>query len=107
MFKENSLIINKVKKVKLEANRQGHIILKLLDAGTEIIKTRNTFLSDCEDNKMKEKLKKILENITEEEDDQREEVETDAEREEVIKNITEGRKKPGLSCVKLSTASAS
>ena len=35
MFKENSLIINKVKKFKLEANRQGHIILKLLDNETE------------------------------------------------------------------------
>ena len=39
MFKENSLIINKVKKFKLEANRQGHIILKLLDAETKNIKT--------------------------------------------------------------------
>ena len=38
MFKENSLIINKVKKVKLETNRQGHIILKLLDAETQIVK---------------------------------------------------------------------
>ena len=91
MFKENSLIINKVKKVKLETNRQGHITLKLLDAETEIIKTRNTFLLDCEDNKMKEKWRKILENITEEEDDQRGGVETEAEREEVVKNITEGR----------------
>ena len=59
MFKENSLIVNKVKKVKLETNRQGHIILKLLDAETEIIKIRDTFFSDCEDNKLKEKLKKI------------------------------------------------
>ena len=59
MFKENSLIVNKVKKVKLETNRQGHIILKLLDAETEIIKIRDTFFSDCEDNELKEKLKKI------------------------------------------------
>ena len=36
--------------------------------------------------------KKILENITEEEEDnQKEEVEIEAEREEVIKNTTEGR----------------
>ena len=91
MFKENSLIINKAKKVKLEVNRQGHIILKLLDTETETIKTRNTFLSDCKDNKMKERLKKILENITKERDDQREEGETEAERKKVIRNITEGR----------------
>ena len=38
MFKENILIINKEKKVKLQTNRQGHIILKLLDAEMEIIK---------------------------------------------------------------------
>ena len=32
VFKENSLIIDREKKVKLEMNRQGLIILKLLDA---------------------------------------------------------------------------
>ena len=42
-FKEKSLIINKRKKVKLETNQQGHIILRLLDAKTEIIKVRDTF----------------------------------------------------------------
>ena len=44
-----SLIINKVKKVKLE----------LLDTGTEIVKIRNKFLSNCEDDELKEKLRKI------------------------------------------------
>ena len=52
-------IINKEKKVKLQTNGQGHIILKLLDAETEIIKIRDTFFTDCEDNELKEKLKKI------------------------------------------------
>ena len=56
VFKENSLIINKEKKVKLETNRQGHTILKLLDAETEIVKIIDTFFSDCE---LKEKLNKI------------------------------------------------
>ena len=55
VFKDN----NKKKKVKLETNRQGHINLKLLDAETEIVKIRDTFFSDCEDNELKEKLKKI------------------------------------------------
>ena len=58
-FKENSMIINKKKKVKLETNQQGHIILRLLDAKTEIIKVHDTFSTDCEDDELKRKLKKI------------------------------------------------
>ena len=59
VFKDNNLIIDKRKKVKLETNKQDHIILQLLDAETEIIKIRDTFFSDCNDNELKQKLKKI------------------------------------------------
>ena len=59
LFKENSLIVNKEKKVQLETNRQGHFILNLLDAETEVVKIRDTFFINCEEKELKEKLKKI------------------------------------------------
>ena len=58
-FKEKTLIINKNKNVKLDTNKQGHIILQLLDAETEIIKIRDTFFTYCEDDELKKRLKKI------------------------------------------------
>ena len=59
IFRDNSLIINKEKKVDLASNNKGHFIMKSIDTEIQDTKVKETFFTNCDNMELKEKLKKI------------------------------------------------